>query len=129
MLKALNTLSTQQAKPTERTLSHVVRFINYAASHPDAQVQFRASDMVLHILSDASYLNETDARSTAAGKFFLNGHPRSAQDPSPSHDNGAVNVLCSIIKVVVASAAEAEAGSLFFNCQEGVPIRTCLEYL
>ena len=57
------------------------------------------------------------------------GLPRSDKDPAPAHDNGAVNVLCHIIKVVVASAAEAEAGSLFFNCQEGQPIRTCLEYL
>ena len=129
MLKALNTLGTQQAAPTERTLAAVVKFMNYAATHPDAKVQYRKSDMVLHILSDASYLNKAKARSTGGGKFFLNGRPRSDTDPAPAHDNGAVNVLCHIIKVVVASAAEAEAGSLFFNCQEGQPIRTCLEYL
>ena len=85
--------------------------------------------MVLHILSDASFLNESKSRSTAGGKFFLNGAPKSSKDPAPSHDNGAVNILCSIIKVVVGSAAEAESGALYFNCQEGVPIRNCLEAL
>ena len=129
MLKALNTLSTQQSAPTERTLSALVRFMNYAATHPDAKVQYRTSDMVLHISSDASFMNEPKSRSTAAGKFFLNGMPRSRKDPSPTHDNGPINVLCSIIKVVVGSAAEAESGALYFNCQDGVPIRTCLEYL
>ena len=127
MLKALNTLSTQQKDPTERTLSALIKFMNYAATHPDAKVQFRASDMILHIFSDASYLNESKARSTGAGKFFLNGHPKSKRNPEPSHDNGALDVLCNIIKVVVSSAAESESGSLFFNGQHGVPMRRCLE--
>ncbi len=34
--------------------------------------------------------------------------------------NGAFHTLCSILRFVVASAAEAELGALFLNCQEGI---------
>ena len=68
LLKALSRLSMQQAKPTENTLCAAIKLLNYAATHPDACVQYRASDMVLHIHSDASYLSETEACSAVAAK-------------------------------------------------------------
>lgn len=52
----------------------IVKLLNYAASHPDAQIQYRASDMVLWVDSDASYLSETKLRSTCAGYHFLSDH-------------------------------------------------------
>jgi hypothetical protein len=43
--------------------------------------------------------------------------------------NGAVYVYGSILKFVVASAAEAELGAPFLNCQEGKIIRLVLHEL
>ena len=34
--------------------------------------------------------------------------------------NGAFHTLCAILQLVIASAAEAELGVLFLNCQEGI---------
>eukprot|EP00804_Cyclotella_cryptica_P003481 CCRYP_002116-RA/>CCRYP_002116-RA protein AED:0.42 eAED:0.42 QI:0/0/0/1/0/0/2/0/336 len=47
MLTALGSLTTQQANPTKTTLHQVYQFLDYALSHPNAGVTYRASDMVL----------------------------------------------------------------------------------
>ena len=43
--------------------------------------------------------------------------------------NGPIHVHASVCKFVVASAAEAELGALFYNCQEGKILRLVLEEL
>ena len=45
------------------------------ATHPNAVVRFHASDMILRANTDASYLTEKQARSLAAGYFFLGSIP------------------------------------------------------
>ena len=69
MLPALGTLATQQASPTQNTMKNLHQFLNYVATHPDAIVTYYASDMVLAVHSDASYLSELNARSRAGGHF------------------------------------------------------------
>jgi hypothetical protein len=61
MLPALRSLTMQQAAPTQNTLSKFKHFLDYAMSHPDAMVTYQASDMILAVHSDASYLSETKA--------------------------------------------------------------------
>lgn len=61
MLKALGTMLTQQSKPTEATMTAIVKFLNYAVTHPDAELEYSASDMILWIDLDASYLSESKA--------------------------------------------------------------------
>eukprot|EP00804_Cyclotella_cryptica_P000699 CCRYP_000983-RA/>CCRYP_000983-RA protein AED:0.36 eAED:0.37 QI:0/0/0/1/1/1/5/0/509 len=100
--------------------------LDYCASHPNAIVRFTASDMILNIHSDASYLSETKARSRIAGHFFLGSVP---VDDKPITLNGAIYVFCGILKFVVASAAEAELGALFLNCKEGTILRLVLQEL
>ena len=41
--------------------------------------------------------------------------------------NGAIFIMCGILKFVVASAAEAELAALFINAKEGKIIRMTLE--
>ncbi len=126
VLVALSSVAMSQAKATEQTEYHVQQLLDYLATHPDASVMYRASDMVLNIHSDASYLNEPHGRSRVAGFYFLG----SASVPNqPIHLNGAIHVACSVIKFTVASAAEAELGALFLNCREGKIIRLILEEL
>eukprot|EP00804_Cyclotella_cryptica_P013341 CCRYP_005117-RA/>CCRYP_005117-RA protein AED:0.46 eAED:0.46 QI:0/0/0/1/0/0/3/0/101 len=38
MLTALSSLATQQAKPTQTTLQHINRFLDYAMTHQDAVI-------------------------------------------------------------------------------------------
>jgi hypothetical protein len=57
MLPAISTLPSQQAHGTKATLEAPTQLLNYSATHPDATVRFIASDMALHIASDASYLS------------------------------------------------------------------------
>ena len=71
MLVALVTLATQQSKPTESLWKDITWFLNYAASHPDTKNCFPASDMILHIASDGSYLSESKSRSRVGGIFYL----------------------------------------------------------
>ena len=70
MLMALSSIASEQASPTQKTLERTLFFLDYVASHPDAVLTYKASNMVLHVHSDASYLSEPKAKSRAGGHFF-----------------------------------------------------------
>jgi hypothetical protein len=123
MLHALNDLATQTKNGTEQTMKALTHFLNYCATHPDAEIIFRASDMVIHNHSDAAYLVASEARSRAGGYTFMGNHRN-----NPQIINGAISVIAKIIKSVMSSAAEAEIGALFMNAKAIVPLRiTCEE--
>jgi len=122
MLVALSDLAAKQAHGTEATAKAAVKFLNYCATHPDAILQYSASDMILKIHSDASYLSAPKARSRSGGHFYLGNTP-----PTKEIYNGAVLALTGILKNVMSSAAEAEVGALFTNTKEGTILRTTLE--
>jgi hypothetical protein len=71
--------------------------------------------MVLNIHSNASYLSTSCARSCAGGYFFLGSLP---VDSDPIKLNGAIHIMCRILKLVAASTAKANLGALFLNSQE-----------
>jgi hypothetical protein len=71
MLNAIGTIAMQQSTPTQVIMDAIVKLLNYAASHPNAKLQFRARDMLLWINSDASYLSETQSQSMCNGYHFL----------------------------------------------------------
>jgi hypothetical protein len=123
---ALSAIAAQQKAPTEETLAHVNQFLDYMWTHPDAKIRYRASDLILNVHSDASYLSAPKARSHAGGYFFLGSIP---QDAEPNIINGAIHITCTIFKLVAALAAEAELGALFLNAQEAKVIRLVLEEL
>ena len=126
MLPALGSLAAQQSAPTKKTFQALTQFLNYAASHPDAVIRFRASDMLLTVESDCSYLSEPKARSRWAGFHFLGERNTTTLVSRP---NGPVHVPCQILKEVVSSAAEGELAAVFHNAKESCPIRICLEEL
>ena len=124
---ALSAIAAQQSAPTEETLACVNQFLDYMWTHPDAKIRYRASDMILNVHSDASYIVcAPKARSRAGGYFFLGSIPR---DAKPIIINGAIHITCTILKLVAASAAEAEFGALFLNAQEAKVILIVLEEL
>jgi hypothetical protein len=126
ILMALSAIASQQASPTEDTCNRVNQFLDYMATHPDAKIQYPASNMVLNVHPNASNLSAPHAGSRAGGYFFLGSTPH---DGSPIQINGAVHITCTILKLVAASTAEAELGALFFNAQEAKVIRLILEEL
>jgi hypothetical protein len=98
--------------------------MDYFATHPDATIRYHASDMILHIHSDASYLSISNARSRLGGLFFLGNKSREQDTLIGSILNVAV-----VTKNVVAPAAESEVGSCFHNAKRGAPLRVTLTEL
>jgi hypothetical protein len=128
MLVALGTIAATQSKATTTTAQAVTQLLNYAATHPNATIRYHASDMILYAHSDASYLSAPQARSRAGGHFFLSSAPK---DPTTAPVttpplNGPIHSTCSILRNVMASAAEAEVGALFVNGQDAIPLRMTL---
>jgi hypothetical protein len=124
VLMPLNGIVTEQTKATEKTQAATNQMLDYLATHPDATIRYHASDMVLHIHSDASYLSVSNARSRLGGLFFLG-------NKSPEEDklNGSILNVATVIKNVVASAAESEVGACFHSAQTGAPLRVTLTEL
>jgi hypothetical protein len=125
LLTAIGELATEQSHGTQTTMTKLAQLLNYCATHPDASVRFTASDMLLAVESDASYLSVAKGRSRAAGYFYLTN--KQATPSSAFNPNGAVHVLCHIMREVLSSAAEAELGALFHNGKEACPLRIALE--
>jgi hypothetical protein len=123
-LMPLNDIATEQKKATEKRQAPTNQLLDYLATHPDATIRYHASDMILHIHYDASYLSVSNARSRLGGLFFCG-------DKSPHEDNlnGSILNAASVIKNVVASAAESEVGACFQNAQSGAPLRVTLAEL
>ena len=91
ILTAVGSIATQQANGTAATMKAITHLLNYCATHPEATVRFIASDMVLWVDSDASYLSENKARSRAGGFHFTHCHRFTATQqrthpcPMPNH--------------------------------------------
>jgi hypothetical protein len=124
VLMPLNDIATEQTKATEKTQAATNQILDYLATHPDATNRNRASDMILHIHSDASCLSVYNARSRLGGLLFL-GSRSLEQDTF----NGSILNVEAVFKNVVASTAESEAGACFHNAQSGAPFRVTLTEL
>jgi hypothetical protein len=124
VLMVLSTITGKQAKGTENTMTKTKQLLDYLATHPDATVHFHASDMILNIHTDASYLLAANAHSRACGHFFMGWK---ADPTKPIKLNGAFFTLCTILQFVVASAAKEELGALFLDCKQATIFRLTLE--
>jgi predicted protein tyrosine phosphatase len=75
VLMPLNDIATEQTKATAKTQAATNQLLDYLATHPDATIRYHASNMILHIHSDASYLSVSIARSRLGGLFLLGNKP------------------------------------------------------
>jgi hypothetical protein len=89
----LNDIETEQTTATEKTETTAGQLLDYLATHPDATIRFHASDMILHIHSDASYLSVPKARSRLGGLFYLGYNP-----PNEDKLNGSILNVAPVIK-------------------------------
>jgi hypothetical protein len=120
----LNAVATEQTKAMEKTQAATNQMLDYLATHPDSTIRYHTSDMIMHIHSDASYLSVSNARSRLGGLFFLGN-----KSPEQKTLNGSILNVATVIKNVVASAAESEVGACFHNAQSGAPLRVTLTEL
>jgi hypothetical protein len=67
VLMPLNDIAKEQTNATERTQAAKNQMFDYLETHPDITIRYHASDMILHIHSDASYISVSNARSRIGG--------------------------------------------------------------
>jgi hypothetical protein len=135
MLPTIGTLASQQAHGTKATLEALTQLFNYCAMNPHTKAHFIASDMILHVHSNASFLSAPKAWSCFAGYHFLSHRPcnpsilPNSNEPPPPH-NGTINVPCQIMHKVLSSAAEAKLAGMYYNGKEACLVHVvCLEEL
>ena len=71
LLCALGYIGTKQAKAKVNTAKNTQWLMDYCVRNPVAVIWYYQSDMVLYIHSDSLYLSVKNARSQAAGHYFL----------------------------------------------------------
>ena len=70
VLMPLNSISTEQTKATEKVQASSDQLLDYLTTYPDATIHYHASDMILHIHLDASYLSVSKPRRHIGGKSY-----------------------------------------------------------
>jgi hypothetical protein len=122
-LPATCAVSSEQSKPTQKVLEDAERILEYAHLHPNNKLVFKASDMILHIKSDASYLSRSKSRSVGGGVHYL------GWKNDPDRVNGPIHTTSFIIPVVCQAVSEAEYAACFYNAQIGAGLRIVLAEL
>jgi hypothetical protein len=120
LIMPINVLASEQSKATE-----VIKLLNYCDTHPETKIRYHASDMILHIHSDDSYLSKNEAKSRAGGLFYMGSDTKTGK----TLNIGAILIISKVLKHVMSSAAVAEIGAVFINAKEGAVLRTTLEEL
>ena len=104
-------MTSRRQKNTKECAAAVKYSLNYAASNPEAEIIYRASDMIVQVDSDAAFLVCPEAQRCAGGFFFLGNKDKNLFI-------GPIHVLAKM-----ASASEAEVAVLFMNAREAMPLR------
>ena len=118
---ALNEISTQQSKPTKKTLDKTTMLMDYMSKYPNARMRYVAGIMQLMVDSDAAYFVSPGAKSRIVGHYMLISKSNIHNEHKPSH-NAPIYVECKTIKNVVCSVAEAETAGLLYNRQTAAMI-------
>jgi hypothetical protein len=84
VIMPINVLASEQSNANEVTADKVIKLLNYCNTHPETKIRYHASDMILHIHSDASYLSENEAKSRAGGVFYMGNTTKNRQKNLPT---------------------------------------------
>jgi hypothetical protein len=85
LIMPINVLASEQSNATEVTADKVIKLLNYCNTHQETKILYHASDMILHIHIDASYLSENEAKNRAGGFFYMGN---TAQNDKKTHKRG-----------------------------------------
>ena len=72
ILLTLNNIAAEQSRATTDTEKQIHKLLNYVTTHNNASIIYKASDTILKIHSDASYLSASNSISRA-GEYFNMG--------------------------------------------------------
>jgi hypothetical protein len=125
LIMPINVLASKQSKATAVTADKVIKLLNYCNTHPETKIRYHASDRILYIHSDASYLSEKEAKSRAGGFFYMGSSTKTEKKLT----NGVMLIISKVLKHVMFSATEAEIGAVFINAKEGTFLCITLEEL
>jgi hypothetical protein len=101
---AVHQLGSVQSQPTENDMQKMDRLLQYVSTHPNNGIRYYASNMILQLMSDASYLSRPKARSVCGGFGYFG---------LPTAINGPISCGSWMIDCVCASVAEAEIAGGF----------------
>ena len=73
-------------------MKKIKKFLDYDTTHSDTIVTYQASDVILAVHSDASYLSETNTRRIAGVHLFM---PSYSSEPP---NNGSILNVAHILK-------------------------------
>ncbi len=76
VLMALSSIAVEQTKAMGKTMGRCIQLLDYLASNSEVKVRYHASDMIMNIHSDASYLPKQKCAAEHAGIFSWDGCPR-----------------------------------------------------
>jgi hypothetical protein len=115
-LVTLSNIAAKQTTSTEVTEKLVTQLMDYLHTHKDATILYVASDIVLSVHSDASYLSEPKACSRLGGIFLMGALPKH-------------NTQIQLNRPILASTAKAKLGALFYNCQDSMILHLTFDNL
>ena len=110
-------------------MTKITHLLDYVATHPDAAITYRASDMVFAAESDASYLSAPKGRSRIGAIHYMTEAPKlfNGRPTTPANRNGVIHVISRITRIVLSSVMEAEVAAAFEAARACCPIRTIRE--
>jgi hypothetical protein len=117
---ALHELGSIQSKPTQNDMLKMNRLLGYVSKYRNIAIRYHASNMILQLLSDASYLCRPKARSVYGTHAYLG---------EPDMINGPIACASKMINSVLSSVAEAELCGGFKIAQDAVWYRRVLHDL
>ena len=112
MMHALNDLASHVTAGTMKTEETQECFLNYCVTNPDTTIKYQASDMIIRVDSDETYLVASKARSRTASFIYMGN-----KDRNKEIINALIKVISKISKMVGASAAETEVSALYHNAK------------
>jgi hypothetical protein len=121
MAQTLNSIASRQAKATTQLKEEVTPSFDYCATHPDAIVRYKASDMILTVHSDASHLLIGIPFEKESRRFYL------VRKDTWDIENGAILTLSKIIKHVMGSTGKSEVVALCSNCKRAIQLESSLQ--
>jgi hypothetical protein len=94
LIVSINVLASEQTKATADTADKVIKLLNYCTTHPETKIRYHASNMILYIHSDASYLSERESKIRSGGFFYMG----STADTANKLTNGSSLIISTVLK-------------------------------
>jgi len=116
IIYAINKISREGN--TQAALEKTRRLCDYLATNPNAQIVYKASDMILKGISDATFDSEPNSKSRYAGLLYFGNKNDEPTNTRPNFINGTISSWTKVHKHIVTSAAASEYGGLFHLARE-----------